>query len=366
MTEQASTEEKTGTLDESQLKDEDSILQDTPVKYEDIPPLFGEEGVEGTDEPEPGEKGEEKPPESEKEAATAPPEGEKPPEEAKPKEEAKVEEKPPEEEKKPPPGYVEIAALKEARGQLKELRESHEREIHSLRQELAAERAAKAKEAVVPDQWKDFKVLSKQEFQDLADTNPVEAIKYQQELIDYNKYQDSLREAEEQEARQADNDKVTIQNTIDQMKAEIPGLYEEESEIRDKLTDFAISHGASKATLGILTDPATLVLPPGADEPMLLGPRAAELVRLIHKTYGLAGKSDRAKIEKEVEAKLRPEIEKELLKKFKSRSLGDEFKDIGELPSGSEISEDIFDKTDFTEEQWGRLPESKRRALLGG
>jgi hypothetical protein len=186
MSTEQKTEESTdkGTLDESQIKSDDEILTDAPAPLEDAGPLFSEEGVEGSGDeeeaaPEKAE-GEKEKPGSEEEAAAAQPEGEKEPTakekaEEEPKKEAEPEKK--EEEGKPPAGYVEIGALKEARGQMKEQREEHSREIQTLRQEMASLKKAQEEEEQ-PDtsQWKDFKVLSDKDFQDLADTNPIDAI----------------------------------------------------------------------------------------------------------------------------------------------------------------------------------------------
>jgi len=366
MTEQK-TEENTeqGTLDESQLKDGDDILKDEPSRVEDAGPLFGEEGVDGTDD-EADAVGKEKEPGSEEDAAAAQPEGDKKPtvEEKAEKEKAAAEK----EVEKPPAGYVEIAALKEARAQLKDTREEYKREIDSLRREIASMQAALPREETPEDkQWKDFKLLSKEEFQDLADENPIDAIKYQQDQREYEKYQEKLKAAEYEEQRQVEEDRKVVEGTIAKIKEEVPGIYDKDSEIRGSLTEFAVESGIGKTALGIITDPATLVLPPGAEQPVLLGEHAAEVVRMIHKVYGLTkGGPSRESMKKEIEKELRATIEKETLAKFKDGSLGEEFKDIGEIPSGEPPDEDIFGKTDFTEEQWARLPASRRKTLLGG
>jgi hypothetical protein len=365
---------ESGELDASQLKPEDEILKDEPSRIEDAGPLFGEEGAEGSeDEAEPAPEaaaGEEKEPGSEEDAAAAQPEGDKEPtaEEKAEAEKAAAEKEPEKEPEKPPAGYVEIGALKEARTQLKETRKEHAREMESMRQEVASLKAAMPKEEK-PDgsKWKDFKVLSAEDFQELADENPIDAIKYQQELREYEKYQDQLKAAEEEEERQVNEDRKMVERTVERISESVPGIYDENSEIRETLTTFAGEHGLGKSTLGMITDPATLILPPGAEQPVLLGDNAAELVEMIHKVHGLTKDGPtRESLKAEIEKELRATIEKETLEKFKAGSLGEEFKDIGELPSGEPVDEGIFGKTDFTEEEWARLPADRRRALLGG
>jgi len=139
----------------------------------------------------------------EKTATDQPKDGEKTDSEEKPKDG-----------EKPPAGMVPIAALHEERGK----RQSLQSEIQTLRSQLAARKAGlpeNGEESVLP---KDFKVLSDDEFTELAEDDPAAAVIYQRHLTKHVE-QKTARESQERYEQEA------INRTFDEMGKIVPGLF---------------------------------------------------------------------------------------------------------------------------------------------
>ena len=303
-------------------------------------------------------------PKDDSQAAPPKPEGEQP--EKKPDEKAKeeIKEKPKEEAKKkedkPPEGFVRKEALSEARTKLRVAND----EIASLRTQLAT------KPAVQPQadegKWKDFKVLSDAEYDQLVEDDPIEAQKYSHRFLQYQRVQDQKKQAEVETEQSKAKMKSLVDQTVSKIREAIPGIYDEDSEVASQLAEFAVEHGfEDDAYLDAMTNPATLIVPPGQDKSYLLGPGAASLIKLINNLRAkTADASDPAKlreeITKELEPKLREQITTELVAKFKGAGK-ESFKSLTEVPgSGDKPGK----AGPVTEEEWAKLsPEERERRL---
>lgn len=338
--------------------------QDTPMS-ELAKPLFDEtapsEAELGGEEGEPEEATGEPSGTEESAAASQPTDEKKPEEEASkegPVEEAsgdKPEEKKPE---KPPAGYVPHAALHEQRM----LRQELSQEVAELRQELADIKGKDLK----PD--KDaFKVLSDEEFDELAEEDPAEAVKYERQLNKHLREQEAIDAKNKASEDQYRQDQAIINQSIERMEKAVPGLYEEGSPVNQELGQFAIENGFDPDFLGAMTSPSTLILPPKAKNAVLLGDGAAGLVSMIYKLRSAIKVNDpealRAQIKTEIEKELTETITKQLMAKFKSQT-GMEFKSIGDVPGASdEIPSASGGFT--TEAQYANMSQTQRDKLLG-
>ena len=386
--EKTPSEEKTATPSEKgaeeNILDSPEIAERKALADEDFGGLFGDErpseaelmGEEkkedetpSTDEKEkesatPSESKEEE----EKEEETEEKEQEK--EEAKPKEkEEKPEEKEEEKEEKPPKGYVPQQALKEARADIK-----------ALKAEIAELKSAKTAPppSAEDNKWKDFKVLSDEDYNKLIEDDPQEALKYDRKFRKYEKYIEQ-KDAVQREQRdlQKKVDSLVDEWTGNIEKA-IPGIYDEESDIASGLAEFAEEHGFDDPYyLEAMTDPRTIIAPPGQNQTYILGPGAAAFLKLLsnlkEKTASQSEVTPEQKkeIQKEMEKsiteklepKIREKVTKELTAKFKAGE-AENYKSITEVP-GSEAAPDKLGKV-YTEAEWAKLSQEERDKLLGG
>jgi hypothetical protein len=241
---------------------------------------------------------------------------------------------------KPPKGYVPLAAVQEARNENKFLKE----QLKALQESKAPAKKEEAKEEApksnVPD---GFKVLSNAEFKELADDDPTEALLYMQNLNIYQEEQRQAQMKEQQEALrardEADN-KAKLQSifneTTKKMEEFVPGLFDEDSKAHEELAEFAKDLGFTD-DMYYLTNPETQIILPGDTKPLLLGEQAASVIQTLatarNKINELSKAVDKEAIEKEVEARLRKEIEAEFLTKFKKSSSEDEFRSLDQVPS---------------------------------
>jgi len=342
----------------------------------DLGSLFGDEKrsteaeLRGEEKPPEEAPPKEKPPQDEKkEPATPESKGEEKKAEEKKGVEQKKEEGKEEEAKPgaPPKGFVPQQALTEARVQLKSLKEENA--------ELKAALAEKPKEVIkAPEssedaKWKDFKVLTDEEYEELVEDDPIEAQKYDRKQRSFEKYQEQKAKAAEESAKGVERVKSLISDAAKKIEEAVPGIYQKDSDIPSKLANFALEHGFDDETyLEIMTNPETLIIPKNSDKPYLMGPGALSLIKLLHtlqsKTPAPVNPDDlRKEIEKELEPKLREKITKQILSKMKGTDKDSAYRSLTEVP-GSELAPEEASKT-YTEEEWGRLPEEKRRQLLG-
>jgi hypothetical protein len=255
---------------------------------------------------------------------------------------------------KPPAGFVPHQALKEERAMRQKLQE----ELDALRSKVTTSSTPLnpsenetskqiLKSLNLPD---DFKVLTEDE----------EDAMMEEDLFAYQKYQRNLRKYDRAVSEQASKQEVVkeittraeaiVEGALKRMETAIPGLHEPDSEINKNLTTFATTHGFDQDYLNAMTDPKTLILPAGAKNPIYLGDGAASLVEFIHNVF----KSQDQTIN-------RAQMEKEMMKKFKSPAINITHKSLGDAPGSMDI-----DKTTFGEKDFAKLSEEDQRRALGG
>jgi len=258
---------------------------------------------------------------------------------------------------KPPKGFVSIKALHQERGQRQILSQELSRVRTELEQLRAGQKASPestpAAEAVKEEPG--FKVLSEAEFDALVEDDPVEAIKYDRKLRVYE-----AKQAQRQQAEQSEN--AVIEESIGMMAGAIPGLYDEASDINQRLSDFAVSNGFTDIDgLALVTDPRTKVIPANGGKPQPLGQAAAHLVLMLNNLFQAASKSPDVK--QKIEQSVREQVTKEVLSKIKQPS-GAEHRSLGDIPG--DAGDTAAPPTVLTEADFARLSEADQRRLLGG
>lgn len=340
--------------------------------FEDEPKATEDELKGVSDEPE--KEQEEKEPESlkaeEKGSPAAEAKGEEKGEEKvdEGKTEGKKAEEPGKDEKpkteKPPKGYVPTAALTEAREIIKALKE----EVAGLKTQ-EPERKAPAKE----NPFKDFKVLSDAEYDELADEDPAEALRYMNKLRKYEKYESEQRREQAKATESKQRMEALISDYTEQIATEIPGIYDEESEVASEYAEFAEELGFDNPDyLNVMTDPRTLIVPHGDSQSYLLGPGVLSFLKLLKNAKEkTASVVDEKALRETIENELRPKIAEEELKKLTKKMKGAEessYKSITDVPgSGGEV--DVSSLQTWNEEDWAKLKRkdpAKARELLGG
>jgi hypothetical protein len=261
------------------------------------------------------------------------------------------------EESKPPKGFVPIQALHQERSQ----RQTLATELQQMKAELEALRAGKDTTGQGKDAkaGEEFKVLSEEEFNELLEDDPVEAIKYDRRLRAYEAAQEEAKKAQQTEAE-------LVNQSVTRMSEIVPGLYDENSDINQRLTDFAIENGFTDLDgLAMVTDPRTKVINPNTGKPVVLGETAAHLVTMLHNVFQKmsapnteANAEDTGKLTKQIEA----EVVKNVLSKIKQPT-GEEHRSIGDAPGDAKID---IDTPVLTEEEFAKLPKDKQKRLLGG
>ena len=259
------------------------------------------------------------------------------------------------EQTKPPKGFVPIQALHQERGQ----RQLLTQEVQTLRAENTALKSGKVSEQEAESAKEaEFEVLSEEDFNELLGDDPVEAIKYERKLRAHE-----AKQADQKKV--ADADTATIEQSLGMMATAIPGLYDTDSDVNQKLSDFAVEKGfADLDGLALVTDPRTKIIPTNGGNPQLLGDTAANLVIMLNTLFQEAGVSKEDPDNKELTEKLRGEITKELLAKIK-KPAGAEHKSLGDIPgdAGSDLTLTGGPKT---EADFAKLSEDDQQRLLGG
>jgi hypothetical protein len=137
--------------------------------------------------------------------------------------------------------------------------------------------------------WKEFKILTKEEFNDL------DLSQQQEYLLDKDAFRDYQSRREESSKRKAENDRrleegsrlaaQVINASRDAMAEEIPGIFENE-EVAAGLFTFAKEHGISEELLQDLTDPATQIRVKGEDgkygKPRYLAKGSVHIAKALH------------------------------------------------------------------------------------
>jgi hypothetical protein len=339
--------------------------------------LFGDEEKQSEDDLKGESPKEDKEPEGESSQEKEEPKKEEGSEEKKaadsePKDEPKAEEKKEQEKKeepkegdKPPKGYVPQQALTEARGQNKALKE----QLNSLQAEINTLKAKPQEPAQDESEWKDFKVMSKKELDDLIDEDPSEALKYQARLIEYKDWKKEKAEAEKEKAESTRRMQSMVTEWTNKIAEAVPGIYEEGSEVGVQLADFAVEMGFDDATyLEAMTDPRTLITPHGQNQSYLIGPGAAGLIKLLSNAKSkVASTADRDSLRKEIEKEIRPQIIEQVTKELTDKIKGtgkSGYKSLSSVPGGGEDVATVGRK--LTEEEWAKKPPEEREKLLMG
>ncbi len=259
------------------------------------------------------------------------------------------------EDKAPPKGLVSIKALHERSAKVQELRQNlSESEQRVAELEAALKSAPKEK---VPE----FKEMSDEELDTLYEEDPVAFAKYQR---DWTRHQNAVQARQRADTqaqaaeKTAENRRITtVRQSLQRMSETVPGIHDETSEINQQLTEFATGNGFDIDTLAVMTNPGTMVIAPGAKEPMVLGDGAVQLVSMVHQLHQKLSANDpdtiRQGIETQLAEKIRADVTKELMDKFKNSTDG--------RVSLSDVPTAGSDETDSGE--WEPLDESGLRQL---
>ena len=287
--------------------------------------------------------------------------------EAKAKAEAEAKEKEASEKKDviPPKGFVSKQALKEARDDIKALRD----EVATLKATPTTPRETKA-----DAKWKDFKELSNKEYDELVDEDPQEAMKYSHRLEQFKEYKSEKKKAENQTQDNQRKFDSMVDEWTEKINEAVPGVYEEDSEVGSGLADVAKELGFEDENyLSVMTDPRTMVIPHGQKETFFLGPGVMGLLKVLSnakskiKTASGADEGTlREEITKELTAEITKKVTKQITEKLKGAK-GEEFKSITDVPGGGDEVE--LGVEPQSEEDWAKLKRTnpeKAKELLGG
>ena len=276
----------------------------------------------------------------------------------------------------PPKGYVPLQAVKEVRSEnafLKGQMATLQDQVTKLLSGKAEPKAEPKKEEIkLPEEVKE---LSAEEFKDLAEESPAEALLYTQKLMAYQSavhrkaIADINAANEEKEAKDYES-YVTglLASANDAMEKIVPGIFDKDSEGQTQIVDFAAEIGF-KEDLFFLTNPQTMVIAPGEDEPRYLGMQAADILNTLAKAQKLKTKSaDNVDVDKLVEDKLkeketalRATITAELTAKFKNANPKSSFKSLDDIPDADNDRPEFKD-TVLSETQLAKLAEKDPKA----
>jgi hypothetical protein len=141
------------------------------------------------------------------------------------------------------------------------------------------------------------------------------------------------------------------------MESAVPGLYDQDSDVNQQLSDFAVNQGfADLDGLAIVTDPRTKIVPANGGPPRLLGETAAHFVTMLHNFY----KQGAVKPAPDVN-KVKADVTKELLSKLKQSPTG--HVSLGDVPGDS--GDDAMMRP-MSEADYAKMSDADRRRYLGG
>lgn len=239
--------------------------------------------------------------------------------------------------------------------------------------ELEAERDGRKEtpEDNTEDPFKDFKVLSDTEYDELLDEDQDAAAKY---LYRFQRYQDRQRTIEkDQLAKHKAQSSINelINDGVEALEKVVPGITTgKAAEEVDKLTDFALKSGFDNEVLSAITNPSTRVVTQDGGAFILSG-GAAQIVNAIKSAFNASSVNVdqlRSDIRKEVETELRPKIEAEVQKTLIEKLQKDPesgFRSL-DMAAGSGLKETQIRTGSISEADYARLSEAEQRALLGG
>ncbi len=249
----------------------------------------------------------------------------------------------------------ELTGERQARRTLEQQLGEAQQVISQLQGEI--QRGVTAPQANPLDKFKDFKELSDDEYDELVTTDYAEAQRYIKRLADYREAQHTAAEHDRQQrsvSEAAQRNAATIINTSrEAMAQEVPGLYDEKSDINERLMTFAEQHGMDGDLLAALTDPATVIVQRGAKSGIYLGRGAVATLRLIHNLY-------------QGETRIRDELTRSITEQVMEKVKTDAgvYKSLGDNPAQTIVPEDTGQT--ITEDDFRNLSEADQRRLLGG
>jgi hypothetical protein len=276
---------------------------------------------------------------------------------------------------KPPKGYVKIEALHEAREINKHLKNENAR----LKVQQYESQDARAKvELLVTEkeieEFKNFKPLSDEEFEDKFEDDSKAGLKYLQKLGQFHDFQrrqaetELAKEKQERELSAAAEELERIYATTEVLMEDVlPGIFDDAT-VKSELTEFAEDIGFTEE-LFYLTNPETRIILPGESKPLVLGEQAADILKMLvtarnKLNENAATKIDNDKLEAKIEKRLRKEIEKELLAKFKKSGDDDSYKSIDDIPTSE--NENEFRNQVLSEAELSKLTPAQQDAYLSG
>jgi hypothetical protein len=177
---------------------------------------------------------------------------------------------------KPPPGYVPTEAVRQARGEARFLRDqltAKEQTIATLEEELAAAKAAPKEAPPARGEFDNFRELSEEELEELADEDPVAVAKYAKDLVKYKLHQADKADREAKQAERAREMGISVSVAKNRITEILP-----DDAANDKMVKFAIEAGMSPEVF-VLTDPDTKIVVNGELRP--LGNMAANVVETL-------------------------------------------------------------------------------------
>lgn len=248
--------------------------------------------------------------------------------------------------------------LVEERNQRRTVTQQLEAAQQTINELRAAIESGPVKDEPSPlDKFKDFKELTDDEFKDLVASDYAEAQVYLKDLADYReaKRADADQQRQRRTVAEATHRQVAtiINSSREAMAKEVPGLYDKDSDINDKLMSFAESNGMDVDLLVALTDPGTYVVERGAKTGKYVGGGAVTALRFINNLY---------KAEAKIEARLREEITNELVEKFKIDA--GVFRSLGDTPAATTTPVDTGGV--ITEDNFRTMSKEDERRALGG
>jgi hypothetical protein len=262
----------------------------------------------------------------------------------------------PKDDKKPPAGFVPHQALKEERIKRQELAS----EVERLRAEIESVKSLRSEPREEKTKADEFKVLSDEEFDELVEESPQDAVRYQRAL---SKYEKELSRQEAEKFSRAETEKrnaLSVERAVERVREKIPALYEEGSDHGEKLRDFAIKNGLSPEAIDRLANPRTMIITPGSNTPVPLGEDAASFVEMINSVFN---GSNPEKLKADLEATIRKEVTdsvtKELMAKLNKNPAA--FRDIGDSPGSSDKP---TRNKEYTEDEFMRLSKKEQDAYL--
>lgn len=279
--------------------------------------------------------------------------------------------------KPPPKGYVPQQALYEERNRRKEATDQlyyTNQQLRQMQQELK-QLKENPPEKQTKDEYadlKDFKPLSQQEFEELKSEDFEAAQTYLYNEMRYRdmKAKESEQERQKMTEKQRKEQEEAARNEFiygasQDMRENIPELFEEGSDLDSKLVSFAEENGLDKNTAAILTNPAARVIDPNTGQEYVMGYGAANLLKFMNNTYKHTTQNNPESIRAQIEKEIREQVTKEF--KAKLRGGGDDEDDMAFLGDATPASSGAKGgAAPGSEEEWMSMSAEDRRKALGG